>query len=460
MADSDEAHNIFKEIFLIFLSSFAILFAYPILFITLLTCWLNKKLAVKLAQKDPKVCHILEGINGILAGQDPYTDPLVVIVPYMYLANNLDIHTVVKFLKEKVIEPKLYPQLTQRIVRRYGYHFWYSVDDFKVENHVHYLKPECPNMAVTRTELRDAVSNSSENVSFDPSKSPWEVLVVPTMIDDRDPEVKSVFILRVNHCLMDGFSVINFMEKVALEPWKMRSGDKLGEKPKKTNKIIQIYKFLMLLFLGPYHFFKMFTFSNDTHKFVRNTFKSDFEEIYNSQCTPEIPDSRLKSVKNDYGVSMSSLIVTLLSHAIGKYMKRGGSPMPSTIHGLLSFPLPGHDDVLTNHWSLVRIPIKVNESHPGKTLKFVENEFQSLRNSVKPLVFFYANKMMALVPLCLRPNTKSLTPTTFVLTNFPGPAKVVDIFGCIVKNFSLGGKTTRGACKISKKLNLYLIKIY
>lgn len=142
-------------------------------------------------------------------------------MPYHSLANKLDVPTVVKVLQEKVIAPKIYPELTQRIIRKYGYHFWRSVDNFKVENHVRYLNPECPNMPVTRTELRDMLTNKVGKLPFDSTKSPWEILVVSNMIDDRDPEVKSVFILRVNHCLMDGYSIANFLNKVEFKPWKL-----------------------------------------------------------------------------------------------------------------------------------------------------------------------------------------------------------------------------------------------
>ncbi len=94
----------------------------------------------------------------------------------------------------------------------------------------------------------------------------------------------------------------------------------------------------------------------------------------------------------------------------------------------------------------------------------MENEVQSLRNSVKPLAFFYANKLGALLPLYIRPTLKALTPTTFVLTNFPGPVESIDVFGSILRNINLGGKSSRGAGKISKtkliSINDVLPQIY
>ncbi len=289
--------NILKEFLIIFLSTLFIFLGYPILFFVLLNYWIYKQLARRLAQKDSKTGEILEGLDGTLAGQEPYLDPLVVLMPYGYLANKLDLQTVLKFVQEKIIASKLYPQLTQKIVRKYGYHFWHSVDNFKLENHVRYLKPDCPNMPVTITELRDEVGNKLGNLPFDSTKSPWEILVVPNLIDDRDPEVKSVFILRVHHCLMDGLSIANFFQKLASKPWQMLGGVKVEEKPISPHKLVEVYKFVMLLFLGPYYFLKMFVFSNDNHQFVQNTFKPNFRETYNFQCTPAISDTRLKFIK-------------------------------------------------------------------------------------------------------------------------------------------------------------------
>lgn len=433
---------------MVFLSTLVILFGYPFLFVIFCTCWIYKRWAVKMAQKDPKVGNILEGIDAVFAGHDPYNDPESVLMPLHSLAGKLDVPTVVKILKEKVIKPKLYPELTQRIVQKYGYYFWYAVDNFKVENHVRYIKPECPNMPITRTQLRDIVANQLGNLPFDSTKSPWEILVVPNMIDDRDPETKSVFILRVNHCLMDGYSIVNFTKKLAFKPWKMLAGEQLEEKQNKMNTLVEIYKFVMLLFTGPYHLLKMFAFSNDHHQFVQNTMKPEFEEIYNSQCTPLISAKRLKSVKNAYGVGMSSLLATLGSQATWKSVKRSGTPVSSTIHGIFSVPLPGHKDILSNQWSLVKIPIKINRNDPRKTLKFIENEFQSFRKCAKPLVFFYLNKLVALVPLRIRLNSKFFVPATFLLINFPGPTEPSDIFGCMLKHSNLSGKLPRGICKL------------
>lgn len=292
------------------------------LFVISLTFWIYKQWAVKQAQKDPKIGNVLNGIDGVLAGQDPYLDPLIVLMPYYSLAGKLDVPTVVKVLKEKVIEPKLYPELTQRIVRKYGYHFWYSVDNFQAENHVRYIEPKCPNMPITRTELRDMLGNKLGNLPFDSTKSPWEILVVSNILDDKDPEVKSVFILRVNHCLMDGYSIANFLKNLAVKPWTMLGGETPDKRPKTTFQPLEAYKFVKLLFLGPYHYLKMFVFTNDSHRFIKNTCKSDFKQIYNSQCTPAIHGSTLKAVKNGYGVTLSSLITTLWAHGTWKSMKR------------------------------------------------------------------------------------------------------------------------------------------
>lgn len=442
--------NFIKEIFLIFLSSLIMFFAYPfLLFILIPTCW-YREVVKYYVQKDPRIGQILEGINGVFAGHDPYINPLVVLVPYYPLAGKLDIPQVIKALTENIIKPGKFPELTQKIVRKFGYHFWYSIkDSFKVEDHVRYLKPECPNMPLTREELRNLTANKLGRLPFDPNRSPWEILVVPNYIDDRDPEVRSVVIQRVSHCLMDGYSIVNFMQSCASKPWKMFGDDCLN---KNQSKFEKLFECALLLCTGPYHFLKMFVFSNDRNDFVKNGCTIDNDEIWLSQCTPSVSAKRLKSVKNLHGVSMSSLITTLIAQATYNCMKSSGMPLNTNrIHGMLSFPLPGHPGTLTNHWSLVRFPVEVYENDLVKTLKFVEREFQSLRSSVKPVVFFYVNQLMSVAPLWFRPDISEngITPSTFIFTNFPGPDEPTDIFGCRCKQICLGGKTSKGVgtCK-------------
>jgi len=164
-------------------------------------------------KRNPKFGNTLDGISGGIAGQNPYLKPELVLIPYITLADKLDVPKVVEIIKEKIIKPGLYPELTQKIVRKYGYHFWHSVDNFKVEDYVHYLKPDCPNMPVTRQELRKLANGKLARLPFDPEKSPWEIMIVPHYLCDRDPEAKSVLIMKINHCLMDGYAIINFFSK-------------------------------------------------------------------------------------------------------------------------------------------------------------------------------------------------------------------------------------------------------
>lgn len=212
------------------------------------------------------------------------------------------------------------------------------------------------------------------------------------------------------------------------------------------SKIMELCNFVMLLVLGPYHLLKMFVMCNDKHEFAKNVFKPDFQDIWKTQGTSTVSKKRLRSVRDSYGVSMSALITTLFGQAVYKSIKKSQTEeLANSIHGFLSYPLPGHKDMLTNHWTLIKISIKVNENDPVETLKFVEKEFRSLRTSVKPLVFYYVSKMLALAPLGLRKGSMKPPPITFVLTNFPGPSVPSDIFGCRWKQTNLAGKGAGGS---------------
>ncbi len=190
----------------------------------------------------------------------------------------------------------------------------------------------------------------------------------------------------------------------------------------------------------------MFLLSNDNHEFVKNSCDPGCEEAYKSQCTSSVSKSRLKAIKKLHEVSLSALITTIFAQATYKTMKKLSrrAKVSNRIHGFLSFPLPGHPGTLTNHWSLVRIPVDVYENDPVKTLKFVEREFETLKSSTKPLVFFYAMKLSSMFPTYLRYVAECITPSAFILTNFPGPMEETDLFGCRGAQINLGGKPCRG----------------
>lgn len=199
---------------------------------------------------------------------------------------------------------------------------------------------------------------------------------------------------------------------------------------------------------GPYHLLKLIGFYRDTHEFVKNVHKPKFEDKWNAQYTPAISTSRLKAVKSVYRVGMSSLITTLFAQALYKTMKRNNlSKVSNFMHGFITVPLPGHPGTMTNHWSIIRMPVKVNLQDASETLKFIDNEYRKLHNSVKPLVFPTCNKLNTLVPICFRGLSNYVPPTAFVLTNFPGPTEPSDIFGCRFKKISLNAKGYTGTGK-------------
>lgn len=435
--------------FHIFLSVLVIIFIYPIFFIVVGICWIYRIFVQYIVQKDPKYGKLLTDIDGVYCGENPYSKPLVVLIPYFLLTDRLDIPQVLDGLKTKALEPGYFPELKQKIVKKYGYHFWCTVENFKVEDHVTYLQPECPNMPVTRAELRDLVTNKLGQVPFDPTRSPWQLMVATNYIDETNPDMKSAVILKVNHCLMDGYAISQFFRRFSSKPCKTVSDSLQQEyRDKDINKnwYLEFYKIVWLLITGPYHALDMFVLSNDNHSFVKNSCDPFSEGAFKSQCSPIVPISRLKIIKNRHNVSLTALITTIFAQATYNSMKKVSrhANFSKRIHGFLSFPLPGHPGTLTNHWSLVRIPVQVYENDPVKTLKFVENEFQNLKSSTKPLVFFYAMKLCSIFPTYFHYVVECITPSVFILTNFPGPMEPADLFGCRGTQISLGGKPCRG----------------
>lgn len=230
------------EIFTLFISTLIILFVYPNFIIFLFPCWIYRCLVTHFLQKNPKFGRLLTEIDRSGAGQNPYSNPEAVLITSYYFSDKINVSKVVKGLREKIIEPGTYPELRQKIIQKYGCHFWYNVENFKVEDHVRNLNTESPNMPVTSKQIRNLANGKLLRLPFDPERSPWEFIVVENYMDKENSELKSAVMLRVNHCLMDGYLIYNFMMKTADKPWKSLPSQNHEKRDFKT-KLVDLFNF-------------------------------------------------------------------------------------------------------------------------------------------------------------------------------------------------------------------------
>lgn len=182
-------------------------------------------------------------------------------------------HPCFNVLNKNVLEPNFYPQLKKRIVKIYGYLFWTEEENFNLENHVPYLDPEFPDKPVLKSKLQGKINDNLSSAGFDCQKSPWEIVLVPNVIDPNNPRVKSALFLRVSHCLMDGISIINFIQKTG-KPFSWHAAQVFNQKRNQFNiktLTTTAIKFIELVWLGPLLAVQTIS-SNDRSPFL-NSFK-------------------------------------------------------------------------------------------------------------------------------------------------------------------------------------------
>lgn len=334
---------------------------YPILFLVgipvLIYYWLVQKFLLIF---DPKCGEIFSGLSALVAGTDPFKKPFAVLCPYYLFSDKVDRKRVIQVLDEKIIKPNIYPELKQRLIRKFGYHVWQNYDSFSLENHVRYLYPDFPNKPVLKSELRGLVCEEVILAGFDKRFSPWKIVIVPNLFDPENPHVKSALLFHVNHGLMDGLSIAKFLQKTG-KPWDWPLAQTFSAKAKEncgSNYLDKIFKLAELLLTGPYYAIK-FSLSEDDNDFLTKALSTaDLNNLENP--VRKIGDFRyinfdqVKSIRSRLNVGTSSILTTVIAEGVAKYMKRkcqnGFSKLPKSFIVLMVIPLPGHPDKLANRW--------------------------------------------------------------------------------------------------------------
>lgn len=335
---------------------------YPLLVVLIVPLWVYQCLVqIFVKQTNPKISRILTGVSGVLAGRDPYSNPIMTLCPCCYFDCKLDLDHVIKTVNEKWINTPYYPELKQRLVYKFGFHFWENVDDFKVENHVRYLYPDNPDKIIRKSEVRGQELENVVMKSFDKRYSPWEIILIPNVFDPNNLEVRSALYFNMNHCLMDGQSIMHLFEAAGTTPHEHPTAKTFLAKENKnrlSRNLVYLLKFLELVFTGPYHAIQLLL-SNDKNNFLEQTLsqsdRNKQEILIKSDNEPwRIKMDNLKALRQKHHVGMSALITTLVICGVIKFIRRkcndGFAKLPDNFVLQMVSPLPGHPKKLVNHW--------------------------------------------------------------------------------------------------------------
>ncbi|CAL8125041.1 unnamed protein product [Orchesella dallaii] len=422
----------------------------PILFFAYGVLLIYRHIVFKVAKYlDPQLGKMVDALSNLFSAHDVYNNSYTINIG-LHAAGKVDKYHFVQAFSDGILSQRtpegqfLYPELTQKIVTKFGYTFWRNLDNFKVTDHIRYLNESSPDAPVTVKEMRDLISQFGKT-PLDPSRSPWEIIVIKNFVNDKHPEVKSAMILRLHHCMFDGYSVFNVFNKLT------DNGITLAGTPLQnplTDGKRWWLKYLVMpivfFFRGPYELFGQ-ALSYDSNKLIQ-TSKENFRGVMRfDECEP-ISLVELKEIKNYYGVSMIALTTGLVAGGLKKFLAKKGVP-PQKIH--MTFPLPviNHPDKLRNYFSGGIISMDLRNKDRRVLLEAIQKKFYEFRftyASGLPECSMLLLRVFGSLPSFLVPRIDNVPlSSTLMHTSFPGPADLGHFYGLPIVDSTVGGSISK-----------------
>ncbi|CAL8112309.1 unnamed protein product [Orchesella dallaii] len=443
-----------KKIVLVTLTTFVILIGYPVATLVIIPLLAYRRIIENFAKKvDPKFSSILNGLDAVLSAHTPYSNPTAVFLPIFYLKSQLDKSQLITDFNEKLMQLRnpdgkfIYAKYRQKIVSKFGYHFWVNVDDFNLNDHIRFFNESCPEQVVKEEDLIPLSWELSRR-PFNPSGSPWEFLLIPRFEHNGDPSIKSLLIMRYHHCLCDGFSCLKSFERLGINPWKT-----LGVGSHQVKKRRQLIPTLRFLVGAPYEALNTILFTDDDNEWIQKVVKEPTGLLVSQQSVIFLKDLKNISLSfpREEKISISSIMITIIAEASVRAMaRRNVKGNMNKLHLILPWPLPNHPgEGLYNHWTSVKIPIYRDSENIRTTLRNVSREYERIRHGIIWQTSAVLTELVGCLPIRLIPNVDELVNSTCLLSNFPGPDHVIDICGAEVKDMFVMASPARGSAVAS-----------
>lgn len=301
----------------------------------------------------------------------------------------------------------------------------------------------------------------------------WEILVIENQVQRG----QSAVVLRMHHCLADGYSMVNLFEKIITyedgtplvsrmsmpAPTSKPSNTSSPPKPKyKPN--FSLWSFLRevwhVLTLSASRFDDPIAFSKHTRKTT-----GQMKHSGNRSCImfPSVPLDFVKKLKSAAGVTVNDIIMTAVSQAIHDYcisqdcpvlMATASSKTSSTnsksdnisnpkstiqCRALMPVALPRPSSelndkalALRNTWCMVSADMGVGCNDIMERLTYIHSKMNDIKTTPRAFVqLWIQNTLPPLLPLSLAQQTvyDVFRRHSLVLTNVPGPDRPCLIAG-------------------------------
>lgn len=310
----------------------------------------------------PDLGEILNGQSSIFAAELFRKNPLR---NNIILCMTIEKNTCVEDIKSAVWEnwisaidksngQLLYPKFQQYPVRWLGFTFYkHAFDTFSFDNHVFFHEE----IGMDKPATEEDIGNLSEkilNAPFRPNTSLWEFHLVLNYVNPKitcaEPEM-SVLLFKVHHSLADGYSLLKVFTDVNGGP----RTDIVVPMPKLPKR--SLLQKISSVVIGPLCvFYEMAVIMSNT---IRPSpwRVPDQDKVWHQHCAKSdlIPLETILNIKNTYGLTFSSVVVSAISAGINKALESRKSnankstPDDESMYCLSALPLPGRNRNLTNY---------------------------------------------------------------------------------------------------------------
>ena len=239
---------------------------------------------------------------------------------------------------------RLYPRLSQKVVRTCSEHVWVNDENFFIHDHVFTM----PKGIESIVDLQEYVSDmASRPLSFNTAL--WEIQILTNFGEQQD----SVLLLRMHPCLADGVSLVKILYK------SIADVDSVTTVPPKFAQSSCLDS-LKLLFYGPLLFISNFMCSRSDFNLLhgKHIHLSGKKLITWSEPFSLSAAIRIKQVTRS---SLGEVLMSVAAGSIRSYLQLNGIPHPFDMH--CSIPVytgSNKPSVVGNHVILLKLAIPTN----------------------------------------------------------------------------------------------------
>lgn len=368
---------------------------------------LYRRLIIFAAKKTrPDLGDIVSNVSAVL-GQDyvAKTNPRSNIVLALICEGSISVKDIEKMVKKMWIHNNFetYRKFRQYPVKWMGFLFWkHIVGEFQVEKHVSTISSfkQC----TTEEELENILERLV-NRRFPEKQSPWQIFIINNYKLKLNPEKPHyVLVTRWHHCLSDGTGMaVALFRMLTMDPNMELKMPNI--QPTKGTKLEKLWFALTLPHKAGRELINVFL-----QHFVHSPYKvPDSKKMWYQVYAKSDPVSinTIKHIKNVFGVSFTSILISCFSAALSKISKENPALQHknSSIFCCNIIPKIGakHRQVLTNFATAALFDLPVGDSlEPKQRVHKTHDVLQAASQTVIPYLFYEYLKILGcqLNPIC------------------------------------------------------------